>query len=355
MSYEIDFLPVGDSYGDALVIRYGDDNAGYYLHVVDGGCTATADTIVNHINRYYSGYYINHMVVTHADNDHVCGLIGVLKQFEVKHLWMNRPWLYAEETLQHFHGKFTLQGLIDDMKDRHPYLVELEALATAQGTQIHEVFQGATIGKFTVLAPARERYIDLIPDFEKTPTSYKGESDTQKSGLFKSLIDAAKKWLEEKWDVETLSNNPQPPTTASNESCVVQYATLEEGKSVLLTADVGPVGLNEAADYANTLGLARPKFVQMPHHGSRHNVTPEVLNRWLGSAKTQGIEVGTAFCSIGAKKFEYPRGQAKNAFIRRGYKVFVNRAGMISHFSGSGHPGLVALTPEPFDSTVEAP
>lgn len=355
MPFEVDFLPVGDSYGDAIVIRYGDDNSGYYLHVVDGGCTATADTIASHINGYYPGYFINHVVVTHADNDHVCGLIGVLKQFEVKHLWMNRPWLYAQETLQHFHGNFTLQGLIDDMKDRHPYLVELEALATAQGTQIHEVFQGTTIGRFTVLAPSRKRYIELIPDFEKTPTSYKDESGTQKSGLFKSLLEAAKNWLEEKWDVETLSSNPQPPTSASNESCVVQYATLEEGRSVLLTADVGPVGLNEAADYAMTLGLARPVFVQMPHHGSRHNVTPYVLDRWLGPKKAQGTEVGTAFCSIGVNKTDYPRGQAKNAFIRRGYKVFVNRASTITHYSGSGHPGFVALTPEPFDYTVEAP
>lgn len=294
------------------------------------------------------------MVLTHADNDHACGLIGVLKQFEVKHLWMNRPWLYAKETLQHFHGNFTLQGLVDDMKDRHPYLVELEALATSKGTQVHEVFQGAVIGSFTVLAPSRERYIDLIPDFEKTPTSYKAEAGTQNSGLFKSLVEAAKKWLEEKWDVETLSDNPQPPTSASNESCVVQYATLEEG-SVLLTADVGPVGLNEAADYAMTLGLARPAFVQIPHHGSRHNVTPYVLDRWLGPRKTQGAEFGTAFCSIGANKLEYPRGQVKNAFIRRGYKVFVNRTSTISHYSGSGHPGFVALTPEPFDNTVEAP
>jgi len=357
MPYEVDFLPVGDSYGDAIVIRYGEDGPGYYLHVVDGGRTDTADTIINHINKYYPGYHINHMVVTHADNDHACGLIGVLKQFEVKHLWMNRPWLYAMETLQHFHGNFTLQGLIDDMKSRHPYLVELEELATAKGTQIHEVFQGATIGCFTVLAPSRKRYIDLIPDFEKTPTSYKAEIETPKFGLLKSLVEGAKKWLEEKWDVETLSNNPQPPTSASNESCVVQYATFEDkdNSSVLLTADVGPDGLNEAADYAAILGLTKPYFVQMPHHGSRHNVTPHVLDRWLGPRKQQGTEVGTAFCSIGANKTEYPRGQAKNAFIRRGYRVFVNRTNTISHYSGPGHPGFVALTPEPFDNTVEAP
>ena len=77
--------------------------------------------------------------VTHADNDHACGLIDVLKRFEIKRLWMNRPRLYAEETLWHFHGNFTLQGVIDDIKERHPYLVELEELEKSQGTQIHEV------------------------------------------------------------------------------------------------------------------------------------------------------------------------------------------------------------------------
>lgn len=354
MPFEVDFLPVGDSYGDAIVIRYGEDNSGYYLHVVDGGRTDTADTIINHIEQYYPDYYINHVVVSHADNDHACGLIGVFERFRVDHLWMNRPWLYAKEALRHFHGNFTLQGLIDDMKERHPYLVELEELATAQGTQIHEVFQGARIGRFTVLAPSRERYIELIPDFEKTPTSYKAEATAPTFGLLRALSEAMKKWLEEEWDVETLSDNPQPPTSASNESCVVQYASLEEGKTVLLTADVGPAGLTEAANYAAALGLFRPTFVQIPHHGSRHNVTPRVLDRWLGTRKAKGTEVGTAYCSIGANRPDYPRGQVKNAFIRRGYKVFANRTATISHYSGSGHPGFEPLTPESFDYKVEA-
>lgn len=354
MPFEVDFLPVGDSFGDAIVIRYGEEESGYWLHVVDGGRLDTGDTIISHIEKYYPGYHINHVVVSHADNDHACGLIEVLKKIEVKNLWMNRPWLYAEEVIQHFHGNFTLPGLIKDMKDRHPYLVELEELAIAQGTKIHEVFQGAQIGRFTVLAPSRERYLDLIPDFEKTPTSYKADSAAPTTSLFKALAEAAKHWLEEGWDVETLPSNPQPPTSASNESCVVQYANLEEARTILLTADVGPVGLAEAAEYAAALGLSYPTFVQIPHHGSRHNVTPSILDQWLGPRKAQGTQDRTAFCSIGANKPDYPRGQVKNAFIRRGYKVFANRTQMISHFSGSGHAGLVPLTPEPFDDKVEA-
>ncbi|GAC1406708.1 MAG: hypothetical protein NVSMB6_03300 [Burkholderiaceae bacterium] len=351
MDFEIDFLPVGEGSGDAIVVRYGDENSGYYLHVVDGGRIDTAETIINHINKFYSGYHINHMVLSHADDDHATGLVGVMEKIEVEHLWMNRPWLYASEILEHFHGNFTLQGLIDDIKERHPYLVELERLANEKGTVIHEVFQGAKIGEFTVLAPTRERYINSIPDFGKTPTRYTTEAaQDQRAGLFHSMVETAKKWLEEKWDVETLAENAV--TSASNESCMVQYGLLN-GKGVLLTADVGPIELAEAADYGAQLGLVRPEFVQVPHHGSRHNVTPTVLNVWLGPKQPQGTKMGTAFCSVGSNKDDYPRGQVKNAFMRRGFLVYCTRTKWISHYNGPGHPSAVAATAEAFANEVE--
>ena len=349
--YEVDFLPVGNSNGDAVVIRHGEANA-FYLHIVDGGYTDTADTIIKHIDKYYGeGCFIHHMVLSHADNDHATGLVGVLEHFEVRHLWMNRPWLYAADILPHMHGRYTLQGLIDKIREMHPYLVELEEIAESKGTVIHDAFQGDKIGLFTVLAPSKQRYIDLLPDLDKTPTSYKADA-ADSGGFLKGLVEKAKKWLDETWDIETLSDDPDP-TSASNETCLVQHAVIE-GKSILLTADVGPKGLAEAADYAQALGiLAPPAFVQVPHHGSRRNVTPTVLDRWLGTKVTKGTKRGTAFCSVGENKPEYPRGQVKNAFQRRGYPVHSTRGTAKSHYSGDGHPGWVASTPEPFDDKVE--
>lgn len=347
MKYEIDFLPVGEGSGDAIVIRYGDDERGYFLHVVDGGRTATADTIAKHIDRYYPGYHIDHMVLSHADDDHATGLVGVLEKFEVRHLWMNRPWLYAAQIIENFHGNWSLPGLIEEIKERHPYLVDLERIANMKGTVIHEVFQGDRIGEFTVLAPTRERYINSIHEFGKTPTSYATEASGL-GGMWKAVKDAAKKLFED-WDFETLAENSK--TSASNESCVVQYAVLN-GKGVLLTADVGPIGLAEAGEYGAQLGLIRPKFVQMPHHGSRHNVTPSVLDMWLGPKVKQGNQVGTAYCSVGANKDDYPRAQVTNAFIRRGFKVYSTRTKPLSHSAGGGH-GWGPATPEEFQTEVE--
>lgn len=44
------------------------------------------------------------LVLSHADNDHACGLVGVLEKSDVKNLWMNRPWLYAPQIIDQFHG-----------------------------------------------------------------------------------------------------------------------------------------------------------------------------------------------------------------------------------------------------------
>src|SRR5260370_41899777 len=130
MGYEIDFLPVGNSNGDAICVRYGDPE-GFWIHLIDGAFKETGDTVVKHIHEHYGNHvHINHMVLSHADNDHAPGLIAVLEALPVKALWMNRPWLYASEVIKNFHGNFTEDGLAKRMRDLHPYLIEMENIAS---------------------------------------------------------------------------------------------------------------------------------------------------------------------------------------------------------------------------------
>lgn len=332
MPSEVDFLPVGDSNGDAIIVRVGPDNS-FHLYVIDGGRSDTGTTVIEHIERWYGAHvHINHMVLTHADNDHATGLVKVLERFDVKALWMNRPWLYAGEVIDSFHGNFTVAGLVANMRDRHPYLVDLENEALRRNIPINEVFQGAKVGAFTVLAPSRQRYIDSIPDLDKTPASYAAAA-----GPVGFVVDAFQKAInavKEAWDVETLDSNP-PATSVSNETCVVQLGNLD-GKLVLLTADAGPIALNEAADFADKMGmLSPPNLVQIPHHGSRRNVTPAVLDRWLGTRAVNGSPArGNAIVSIGKDADIYPRKRVKNAFIRRGYPVYATRGRTLTQRDG---------------------
>jgi len=50
LPFEIDFLPVGNSSGDAILVRYGNPLTGYTVHLTDGGYADTADTIIKHLN-----------------------------------------------------------------------------------------------------------------------------------------------------------------------------------------------------------------------------------------------------------------------------------------------------------------
>jgi hypothetical protein len=160
--------------------------------------------------------------------------------------------------------------------------------------------------------------------------------------------------VQEAWGIETLQDNPDP-TSASNETSIVQLGAID-GVTILLTADVGPAGLEEAARYAHSLGLLKPPgLVQIPHHGSRRNVTPKVLNWWLGHplAQEAGLR-GHAYVSVGKDADIYPRKRVKNAFIRRGYPVFPTRGSIQgAYFAMPPRDGWGVPTPEPFSVDVE--
>lgn len=353
MPYEIDFLPVGESNGDAICMRYGPIGGPYTIHVVDGGFVGTGDILVDHIITYYGDpAHIDHVVLSHADQDHAGGLVAVLEHFSVGCLWMNRPWLYAQELIDRFHGNYTVPGLQKRIREMNPHLVALEEIALRRGFPIKDAFAGSRIGSFYVLAPRKQTYIDLLPDFTRTPDAkpleYKGLA-----GALQKMVEGVKSWFET-WDDEKLSNFP-PETSASNESSVVQMGIVDDERLVL-TADAGPRALAEAAEVAQILNIAgRPRFFQIPHHGSRRNVTPAVLDQWLGPKVPMGTpNTGTAFCSVGSNKPEYPRKRVKNAFLRRGYGVFSSRTSWICHHSGMPpRIGMYGLTSEIFETTYE--
>ncbi|WGS22482.1 MULTISPECIES: hypothetical protein [unclassified Bradyrhizobium] len=350
MSLAIELLPVGDSDGDAIIVQWG-ENHEYWLNLTDGGYASVGDKVIAHIEAHYGrDVTIHNMIVSHADNDHAAGLIPVFERFKVGKLWMNRPWLYAHEVIGDFHPNWKVENWIDYVRGEHEYLVELENLARARGMEPLEVFRGTQIGPSLVLAPSRERYIKLIPDLDKTPPPYKSDTATASRGLFE-LATGVLDRLKETLYIETLDQNP-PATSASNETSVVQLVS-HESHNVLLTADAGPEALTEAANYAALLGmLSPPDLVQIPHQGSRRNVTPAVLNALLGEPNGGAQARGRAYVMVGAKKPDHPRKKVTNAFIRRGYPVSVGRTGWMRLHWGFDARG-VPLSVEPFSHDVE--
>jgi len=138
---------------------------------------------------------------------------------------------------------------------------------------------------------------------------------------------------------------------------IVQYANLC-GKRILLTADAGRAALHEAADYAANVGLSLPGIdrIQVPHHGSRNNVSTELLDRWLGPRMAAASESAnfTAIVSAAKADKDHPRKSVVRAFIHRGGKVITTEGG--SKRTGHNAPerdGWVAAEPVPYPEEEE--
>ena len=113
-----------------------------------------------------------------------------------------------------------------------------------------------------------------------------------------------------------------------NEMSVVQYADLCE-KKILLTADAGRGALTEAANFARKV-LPGIDFFQVPHHGSRRNVSTELLDLWLGKRlpesekPEEGTGTFTAIISASKNDKDHPRKAVVRACIHRGAIVISN-------------------------------
>jgi len=322
--FEIDFLKIdSNKSGDAIAVRYEKGNL-TWIHVIDGGYQDTGKQLVQHINEFYNNPgYIDYVVASHPDGDHAGGLRTVLDTFQVGQLWMLRPWLYADELIYRFSRFKSVDNLIKRLKEIYPNIAALEEIAEKNGITIYEPFQGARIGEFVVLAPTKSRYLDLVVESDKTPESLKeAEPSIQRS--FGLLLEKAVTLFRALWGEESFSSEETSP---ENNMSVIQYANLCNEK-ILLTADAGRDALWEAIEYAPYAGLPLPGInrFQVPHHGSRRNVSTEVLDSLFGERLTSKPNNGdgtfTAIVSAAERDEHHPKKAVIRALIHRGANVY---------------------------------
>ncbi|SEI89284.1 ComEC/Rec2 family competence protein [Frateuria terrea] len=317
-AFEIDFLPVGDGEhcGDAIAMRWREGDTHRVL-VYDGGTAEYGRKLAEHIGTYYGTDHIDYLVNSHPDNDHAAGLVHLVENLSVGEVWMHRPWEYSTQIRQYFHdGRMTDTSLRERLQKKMSAAYRLEHAALKRNIPVYEPFAGTTVGIFQVLSPGRTRYIhELVPAFEKTPQL-----------KVESVLETAERITMEDqnsaWESEYLPSNVS--TSAENESSAILYAHYDR-RGYLLTGDAGVASLAAAADFAAAQGIQLPAqltFVQIPHHGGRHNVSTEVLNRIVGCPVPEtNRPTRMAFVSASKKAPKHPKRSVTNAFIRRGFQV----------------------------------
>ncbi|MEX1014603.1 MAG: MBL fold metallo-hydrolase [Candidatus Paceibacterota bacterium] len=335
MQYEVDILAVGEESksGDAIALRYGDfvnDPSNQKVVVIDGGFKGSGEELVERIQNEYGTSYVDVVISTHPDSDHISGLEVILDKLTVGELWMHRPWNTNTELKKMVESEVGLIELMSVNKAKKSLRAafSLEKMANEKGITIIDPYAGhsTTDRIIHVIGPSFEFYSSLLPDFEKGGQMSAGEK--------------IKRLISEFWHKDELEEPHENAVSARNNSSVVTVVTFPD-KNFLFTGDAGVKALASASEHASSRNFhlgANIHYYQVPHHGSKRNMGPSILDAIIGPIVPQGQMNGkTAFISAAKNSPKHPSHRVKNAFIRRGVNVS-QTCGQCHCFRSSGVP-----------------
>lgn len=356
MGYEVDFLPVGngEKSGDAIALRFGNlfgSRNEQTVIVIDGGFEESGQELVQHIKDYYHTNYVDLVVSTHPDGDHASGLELVLEELDVGCLWMHQPWNHTEDIARMFRdGRVTDNSVSDSLRRSLNAARNLEKIAQQKQIPIIEPFTGVkdASGCLWVLGPTQSYYESLLPHFRGTP-------EPLVTLVEKALREAKEfiKTITEWWGYETLDDSGE--VSAENNSSTVLLLAVDD-RFLLFTADAGIPALTNVADLLNSINLDHSKisFIQVPHHGSKRNVGPTILNRLVGPKLSSDQKLKTAFVSASIEgEPKHPAKKVTNAFRRRGAPVHATKGSKKWHYHNAPDRNWSISIPLPFYNEVE--
>ena len=361
MGYEVDVIGVGDESksGDAIAVRWGNlfgAREEQKVVIIDGGFRESGQDVVNHVRGHYRTNVVDVVISTHPDQDHVNGLHEVLDELSVWQLWIHKPWEHTYGLAGKFaDGRLTDSSLGQRLRESHESASDLVWKAERKNILVVEPFAGLSLHnqqEFCVLGPTAPYYESLIPEFDGMPKEKK--ELTALIAELASIVPKTVKRLVSTWGVDVLDDNDT--TSAENNSSVITALTVE-GQRLLFTGDAGVTALSHAADHLDfSFQNAQLRFFQIPHHGSRRNVGPTVLNRLIGYPLPQGHSRSVTAIASTAKRGEpkHPRKAVMNAFTHRGVKAIATRGCTTLHFHNApARQGWIAATPDDYHWTYD--
>lgn len=356
MGFEIDFLPVGDGQksGDAIAFRLGNlkgNRSEQFVCVLDGGYSGNGAALVHHITTYFKTDTVDLVISSHPDDDHALGLLSVVENLKLGSLWMHLPWNHTQDIAKMFKdGRVTDMGVREKIRKSLDAAMDLEKAAKKHGIAITEPFTGVSMAdRVFVIGPTQQYYESLLADFRCTPVA---KAQPAAGSVIRGLVEAMKKVAED-WNIETLSDKCE--TAAENNSSTVLAVKASDQEWWLLTADAGEPALNGALDHLDSRNfpVSSFKFIQVPHHGSEHNVGPTLLNRMLGPKLPTEQATRMAYVSAAKEAPKHPNKKVTNAFRRRGAPVYRTNGAWISHFNDAPARNYANIDPLPLYTEID--
>lgn len=268
--YEIDILNVNDA--DAILIRCFNDNVQYII-LIDAGNILDCEKIKNHLKNVYENTFIDLAICTHPDKDHIGGFFGLLEDEEVtiNEFWLIDPAQHLDENdIQRYqnpaNAEKAVRKLFNKPNDSNQNLI---SILLSKGIDTFSMIQGNLHSNIPikVVAPSDDYYKELIKvmvedfglkTYEDADTSEYDDNALPDETEVKSVIDV---------------DDDQSPYNASS---LVLLFEPGDGKKFLFTGDANCASLTNMVDTHNG-GLRNITMLKVPHHGSKHNMTTEII------------------------------------------------------------------------------
>lgn len=310
MSYnglEIDMLNLGDA-DSILVTRWSNDLPTRVL--IDGGNASDSAKVLNFL-RHRGIKYIDHIVCSHPHEDHAKGLIGITQStnLDFGQAWMHFPWNHVD--LAALGSSLSISSATRVTKIiRGSFETQKELYSTIykRNKVISEPFAGQVIGFLTVCGPSVQYYKQILKEFtelEKLNQMENALVQIEWRHLWGNVFAGTQ--FEQPASDETSELGGEPTEPENNSSTIL--GTIYEGNRFLFTADAGIEALAQAA---NAYEIENLRWMQIPHHGSRRNISKALI---------QHFRPKTAFVSADGNK-KHPRRAVVNAFKDEGCSVF---------------------------------
>ncbi len=329
MGYEIDYLAAGDGErsAHAVCLRYGNlfgQRNEQTVVTIDGGTLESGDALVKHVKTYYGTDTVDIAILSHADTDHASGMRNILEGLKVKQLAMHLPWNHSSDVKEFLDdGRVTTDSIRENAKRNLSTVREIEQLAKEKGIPVIEPFAGASGLGLRVIGPTKDFYQEMLAGFRFMPGTEIQTTSARLGEALRALGATVANWVSENWFTEKLQE-PAPDATSSENNSSVIFTLDVDDKKFLFTGDAGVPALQAAIAFvdANGISLAGLYFFDVPHHGSRRNLGPSVLNRLFGGVR--GLDAKDWYAYISAAKDgapKHPHKKVTNALRRRGASV----------------------------------
>ena len=287
----IEMLPGG--HGDALVVEYGDGNDIHRL-LVDAGTVHSYDDVRSRLlarrDKRYEAF-----VITHVDEDHIGGAVELLADpdlsHRIRHVWFN-GYVHSERggnVLGPVDGERLTQRIADGgFEWNKPFPDPVSPLVggsvvvpSAGDLPTFTLPGGATVYLLSPSGAKLKKMAKVWLDVVTKAGLVAGQGSDRDSRAMKSFDKDVEEKLEPLSDdeIQLLTEQKGTDRSEANGSSIA-FILEHAGKRALLTADAHPKTLVASLKrFAKMKGEDRVRIdlCKLPHHGSRGNVTVDLI------------------------------------------------------------------------------